>query len=53
MTRRPSPPHEPSPARRPSQAHRPSPARRDVGHTYGGGSPFFAMWLVGARPPES
>ncbi|GAB2615037.1 thiolase domain-containing protein [Streptomyces capparidis] len=26
-------------------------ARRAVGHAYGGGSQFFAMWLVGAEPP--
>ena len=28
-------------------------ARRVLGHAYGGGSQFFAMWLVGAEPPAS
>ena len=26
-------------------------ARRALGHAYGGGSQFFAMWVVGAEPP--
>ncbi len=26
-------------------------ATRALGHAYGGGSQFFAMWLVGAEPP--
>ncbi|GAA2251446.1 thiolase domain-containing protein [Streptomyces amakusaensis] len=26
-------------------------ARRALGHAYGGGSQFFAMWLVGTDPP--
>ncbi|HET8562077.1 MAG TPA: thiolase domain-containing protein, partial [Marmoricola sp.] len=26
-------------------------ARRALGHAYGGGSQFFAMWLVGSRRP--
>ncbi|MEV0141484.1 alpha/beta fold hydrolase [Streptomyces globisporus] len=26
-------------------------AARALGHAYGGGSQFFAMWLVGAQPP--
>jgi acetyl-CoA C-acetyltransferase len=26
-------------------------ARRAVGHAYGGGSQFFAMWVVGAEKP--
>ncbi len=25
--------------------------RRALGHAYGGGSQFFAMWVVGAEPP--
>ncbi|WP_272255532.1 thiolase domain-containing protein [Streptomyces xanthophaeus] len=28
-------------------------ARRALGHAYGGGAQFFAMWLVGAEPPAS
>lgn len=28
-------------------------ARRVLGHPYGGGSPFFSLWLVGAGPPDS
>ncbi len=28
-------------------------ARRALGHAYGGGSQFFAMWLVGSDPPDS
>jgi acetyl-CoA C-acetyltransferase len=28
-------------------------ARRALGHAYGGGSQFFAMWVVGAEPPAS
>jgi acetyl-CoA C-acetyltransferase len=28
-------------------------ARRALGHAYGGGSQFFAMWLVGAEKPTS
>lgn len=27
-------------------------ARRALGHAYGGGAQFFAMWLVGDRPPD-
>ena len=27
--------------------------RRALGHAYGGGSQFFAMWVVGAEPPAS
>ncbi|MEW1547674.1 thiolase domain-containing protein [Streptomyces tsukubensis] len=26
-------------------------ARRALGHAYGGGSQFFAMWVVGSEPP--
>jgi acetyl-CoA C-acetyltransferase len=26
-------------------------ARTAVGHAYGGGSQFFAMWVVGAEKP--
>ncbi len=26
-------------------------ARRAVGHAYGGGSQFFAMWVVGSEKP--
>ena len=26
--------------------------RRALGHAYGGGSQFFAMWVVGAEPPS-
>jgi acetyl-CoA C-acetyltransferase len=26
-------------------------ARRALGHAYGGGSQFFAMWVVGADRP--
>jgi acetyl-CoA C-acetyltransferase len=28
-------------------------ARKALGHAYGGGSQFFAMWVVGAEPPAS
>jgi acetyl-CoA C-acetyltransferase len=28
-------------------------ARRALGHAYGGGSQFFAMWLVGSEKPSS
>jgi acetyl-CoA C-acetyltransferase len=28
-------------------------ARRALGHAYGGGSQFFAMWVVGAEPPAA
>ncbi|MGW1392668.1 thiolase domain-containing protein [Streptomyces nigra] len=28
-------------------------ARRVLGHAYGGGSQFFAMWLVGSAPPDA
>ncbi|GAA1423271.1 thiolase domain-containing protein [Streptomyces thermospinosisporus] len=28
-------------------------ARKVLGHAYGGGSQFFAMWLVGSEPPDS
>ena len=28
-------------------------ARTALGHAYGGGSQFFAMWVVGAAPPTS
>jgi acetyl-CoA C-acetyltransferase len=28
-------------------------ARRALGHAYGGGSQFFAMWVVGADRPTS
>ncbi|MEU3193736.1 thiolase domain-containing protein [Streptomyces sp. NPDC006992] len=34
-------------------AHQVPGARRALGHAYGGGSQFFAMWLVGDRPPSS
>jgi acetyl-CoA C-acetyltransferase len=27
-------------------------ARRALGHAYGGGSQFFAMWVVGSQPPN-
>jgi acetyl-CoA C-acetyltransferase len=27
------------------------PVRRALGHAYGGGSQFFAMWIVGADKP--
>jgi acetyl-CoA C-acetyltransferase len=33
--------------------HQVAGARRALGHAYGGGSQFFSMWLVGARPPDS
>jgi acetyl-CoA C-acetyltransferase len=26
-------------------------ARRALGHAYGGGSQFFAMWVVGSEKP--
>ncbi|HWW52632.1 MAG TPA: thiolase domain-containing protein [Acidimicrobiales bacterium] len=29
----------------------PRPVRRALGHAYGGGSQFFAMWVVGAEKP--
>ncbi|GLF96952.1 thiolase domain-containing protein [Streptomyces yaizuensis] len=32
-------------------AHQIDGARRALGHAYGGGSQFFAMWLVGTEPP--
>jgi acetyl-CoA C-acetyltransferase len=32
-------------------AHQVPGARTAVGHAYGGGSQFFAMWVVGATPP--
>jgi acetyl-CoA C-acetyltransferase len=28
-------------------------AQRALGHAYGGGAQFFAMWLVGAEPPAT
>lgn len=28
-------------------------ARRALGHAYGGGSQFFAMWVVGSAPPAT
>jgi acetyl-CoA C-acetyltransferase len=28
-------------------------AQRAMGHAYGGGSQFFAMWIVGSREPTS
>ena len=28
-------------------------ARRALGHAYGGGSQFFAMWVVGSQPPAN
>ncbi len=28
-------------------------ARRALGHAYGGGSQFFAMWVVGSQPPSN
>ncbi|MGY0535905.1 thiolase domain-containing protein [Nocardioides sp. YJ-D4] len=28
-------------------------ARRALGHAYGGGSQFFAMWVVGSQPPTN
>jgi acetyl-CoA C-acetyltransferase len=28
-------------------------ARRALGHAYGGGSQFFAMWVVGADKPSN
>ena len=28
-------------------------ARRALGHAYGGGSQFFAMWVVGSEPPTN
>ena len=28
-------------------------ARRALGHAYGGGSQFFAMWVVGSERPTS
>jgi acetyl-CoA C-acetyltransferase len=34
-------------------AHQVPEARRALGHAYGGGSQFFAMWLVADRPPDS
>jgi acetyl-CoA C-acetyltransferase len=34
-------------------AHQIDGARRGFGHAYGGGSQFFAMWVVGADKPES
>ncbi|MFY1679724.1 thiolase domain-containing protein [Streptomyces sp. WMMC905] len=34
-------------------AHQVDGARRVLGHAYGGGSQFFAVWLVGDRPPTS
>ncbi|MER5767825.1 thiolase domain-containing protein [Streptomyces sp. NPDC001985] len=34
-------------------AHQIDGARRALGHAYGGGSQFFAMWLVGAEPPTT
>jgi acetyl-CoA C-acetyltransferase len=27
-------------------------ARKALGHAYGGGSQFFAMWVVGSEQPE-
>ncbi|WP_067433096.1 thiolase domain-containing protein [Nocardioides jensenii] len=32
-------------------AHQVDGVRRALGHAYGGGSQFFAMWVVGAEPP--
>ncbi len=31
--------------------HQVDDVRRAVGHAYGGGSQFFAMWIVGAEKP--
>jgi acetyl-CoA C-acetyltransferase len=31
--------------------HQVDDCRRALGHAYGGGSQFFAMWLVGSEPP--
>jgi acetyl-CoA C-acetyltransferase len=28
-------------------------ARKARGHAHGGGSQFFAMWVVGAQPPTN
>jgi acetyl-CoA C-acetyltransferase len=28
-------------------------ARRALGHAYGGGSQFFAMWVVATTPPAA
>jgi acetyl-CoA C-acetyltransferase len=28
-------------------------ARKALGHAYGGGSQFFAMWVVGADKPSN
>jgi acetyl-CoA C-acetyltransferase len=33
-------------------AHQVEGARKAVGHAYGGGSQFFAMWVVGADKPD-
>lgn len=32
-------------------AHQVDGARRALGHAYGGGSQFFALWVVGANKP--
>jgi acetyl-CoA C-acetyltransferase len=32
-------------------AHQVDGARRALGHAYGGGSQFFAMWIVGSEKP--
>ena len=32
-------------------AHQVDGARKALGHAYGGGSQFFAMWVVGAEKP--
>jgi acetyl-CoA C-acetyltransferase len=34
-----------------AEAHQVHGARRAMGHAYGGGSQFFAMWIVGADKP--
>ena len=32
-------------------AHQVEGAKRALGHAYGGGSQFFAMWIVGSDKP--
>ena len=34
-----------------AEEHQIDGARRALGHAYGGGSQFFAMWIVGSEKP--
>jgi acetyl-CoA C-acetyltransferase len=40
-------------AREQAGEHQVDGVRRALGHAYGGGSQFFAMWVVGAEKPSN